>query len=125
VNVVDASVVVELVLGRLDPTLLGDEELAVPHLLDSEVTNVLRRLASAGAISRAGARHALDAFLELLFLRFPAAPLRERMWELRDNLSGYDATYVALAESIGAVSLLTADRRVASAPGLRCLVTLV
>jgi predicted nucleic acid-binding protein len=124
-KVVDASVIVELVANDLDPDLLGDEELAVPHLVDSEVTNVLRRLVAQRVLSDKQGTTALDGFTRLTLTRFPADWLRPRMWELRHNLSGYDATYVALTEMIGATALLTTDARLAHAPGINCRIELL
>lgn len=123
-KVVDAGVVVELVAGDLDPDWLGDEELAAPHLIDSEVTQVLRGLVLRDALSETQGAVALDGFTRLTLTRFPAAWLRARIWELRHNLSAYDATYVALAEMTGATALLTTDARLAGAPGVQCAVQL-
>lgn len=119
-NVVDAGVVVELLAGNLAPDRLGDEELAAPHLIDSEVTHALRVLVQRGVLSSQQADLVFDGFGQLILTRFPATALRERMWALRHNLSGYDATYVALAESIDASALLTTDARLARASGVRC-----
>lgn len=121
-KVVDAGVVVALVAGDLDPDRLGDEELAAPHLIDSEVTNVLRRLVLWGDLTDDQGSLALDGFTRLTLTRFPADWLRMRLWALRHNLSAYDATYVALAEMIGASALLTTDARLANAPGVQCTV---
>lgn len=117
--------VVELIASDLDPARLGDEDLGAPHLLDSEVMHVLRGLVRRGALSAEQAAAALDGFFALAVERFPADWLRRRMWELRHALTGYDATYVALAELTGATSLLTTDRRLARAPGIRCTVELL
>ncbi|MEJ7743432.1 MAG: type II toxin-antitoxin system VapC family toxin [Nocardioidaceae bacterium] len=119
-RVVDAGVVVELVAGSLDPDLLGDQELAAPHLIDSEVTHVLRSLVLRRSLSEEQGVLALAGFTRLTITRFPADWLRPRMWALRHNLSAYDATYVALTEMSGATSLLTTDARLANAPGLQC-----
>ena len=124
-KVVDAGVVVELVAGELDPDRLGVEDLAAPHLLDSEVTHVLRGLALRGALTDEQAAVALRGFAELAIVRYPADWLRPRMWALRHNLSAYDATYVALAEMTAATSLLTTDARLANALGVRCTVQLL
>lgn len=121
-NVIDAGVVVELVAGGLDPERLGAEELGAPHLVDSEVTHALRGLVLRGLLSVEQGTEALEGFGRLALTRFPAAGLRGRMWELRENLSAYDATYVALAEAVGAGALLTTDARLAGAPGVRCAV---
>lgn len=119
-RVVDAGVVVELVAGNLDPGRLGDEELAAPHLIDSEVTHVLRGLVRRDVLSDSQAATALDGFSLLTLNRFPADWLRARMWGLRHDLTAYDATYIALTELTGATSLLTTDARLAAAPGIRC-----
>lgn len=124
-KVLDAGVIVELVTHDLDPDRLGREELAVPHLVDSEVTNVLRRLVLVGQLSEDQGTLALNGFTRLALTRFPADRLRDRMWALRHNLSAYGATYVALAEMLDAAALLTTDKRLASAPDIRCPVELI
>lgn len=124
-RVVDAGVIVALVAGGLDPDRLGDEELGAPHLIDSEVTNALRRLALRGDLTDDQAGMALVGFTRLELTRFPADRLRARMWALRHNLSAYDATYVALAEMTGASALLTTDVRLTNAPGVQCAVHVI
>lgn len=124
-KVVDAGVVVELVAGGLDPERLGQDDLAAPHLIDSEVTHVLRALTLRAALNERQAETALAGFSALTIMRFPAEGLRPRMWELRHNLSAYDATNVALAETLGATSLLTTDARLARAPDIRCAIELL
>ena len=124
-KVIDAGVVIDLLVGKLQPECLGDEELAAPHLIDSEVTNVLRRLVRIRALSEDEGAIALEGFMSLVIQRFPADWLCPRIWELKENLSAYDATYVALTEMIDATALLTTDARLASAPGLTCRVEVV
>lgn len=124
-RIIDAGVVVELLVRDLDPDLLGEEELAAPHLIDSEVTHVLRGLVHRGGLTEEQGDVALEGFTELTITRFPAAWLLSRMWALRHNLSGYDATYVALAEMTDATALLTTDARLARAPGPRCNIQLL
>ncbi len=124
-RVVDAGVIVELVANDLDPDRLGDEELAVPHLIDSEVTNVLRRLVGQKLLTEKQGASALEGFTALALTRFPADWLRPRMWALRHNLTAYDATYVALAEMTSATALLTTDTRLANAPGINCPIELL
>ena len=85
----------------------------------------LRRLLHSGVLSEEHGEAAFDGFLDLQINRFPADWLRVRMWELRHNLSAYDATYVALAESTGATALLTTDARLAAAPGPTCYIELL
>ena len=91
----------------------------MPELADLEVESVLRRQLRAGAIDARRARLALDDLAALPARRAPHRPLLVRCWELRDNLTPYDAAYVALAEALHA-TLLTGDRRLAQAPGTHC-----
>jgi len=126
VLVVDASV---LATALCDDGVDGDtargrlrgQDLAAPELIDLEVVSVLRRQLSVGKLDRRRARLALDDLLELPIKRAPHRFLLGRCWELRDNLSVYDAAYVALAEALDA-ALVTADARLAKAPGLKCVV---
>ena len=127
--VVDASVVVTALAddgtdGDLVRARFRGEDLAAPHLLDLEVASVWRRLVAAGAIDERRAQFALDDLAALRVQRAPHGPLLPRCWELRNNLTTYDAVYVALAEVLG-VPLVTADRRLAAAPGMRCRVELL
>lgn len=124
-RVIDAGAVVELLAGNLDPDQLGEEELAAPHLIDSEVTHVLRGLVHRGVLTEEQGDLAVQGFTEVTLTRFPANWLRPRIWALRHNLTGYDATYVALAEMISATALLTTDARLARAPGPRCHIQLL
>jgi len=107
------------------PGRLGGDDLAAPHLLDSEVMHVLRGLVLRGALTPAQGTAAVEGFLGLAIERFPADWLRPRIWELRNTLTAYDATYVALAELTGASALLTTDGRLARAPGPRCAIELL
>ncbi|MBM3789153.1 MAG: type II toxin-antitoxin system VapC family toxin [Acidobacteria bacterium] len=128
--VLDASAVVELLFGTpagrsvadriADPTL----GLHVPHLLDIEVAQALRRFVHAGEIDDAGAGAAIEELCLLDLERHAHEPLLARVWELRDNLTAYDAIYVALAEALDTV-MLTCDGRLARAPGIRKRVELV
>lgn len=124
-RVIDAGVLLEILVGRLEPASLGDQDLAVPHLIDSEVAHALRGLVRRGTLSDAEGALAMTRFAQLILTRYPADWLRERIWELRDNLPGYEATYVALAEMLDATELLTTDARLARAPGPRCRVRLL
>ncbi|MFO8238126.1 MAG: type II toxin-antitoxin system VapC family toxin [Prochlorococcaceae cyanobacterium] len=117
---VDASAVVAALLHAGPArSLLREETLVAPHLLDVEVVSVLRRLDLRKALPDDLLSDPLAVFRRLGIRRFPHAPLLGRVWQLRANLSAYDATYVALAEALGC-ALLTADRRLAAAPGPRC-----
>lgn len=124
-KVVDASAVVALLVRDIDRQQLGNEELAAPHLIDSEVTHVLRRIVQRGHLTAAEGDAAMDGFIDLALSRYSMAELRPRMWALRHNLSGYDASYVALAEQLQATSLLTADAHLANAAGIACVVELL
>lgn len=123
--VVDASAALSALLkdGRARRTLAA-EQLHAPHLVDSEVASGLRRKVIAGQIAAAAGWTALDTWRRLGMTRYPVFALLDRVWELRDNLTSYDATYVALAEFLDCV-LLTADERLARAPGTRCPITVV
>jgi len=103
---------------------MAREDLAAPELIDLEVLQALRRLVRSDAMNEVRAASALFELTLTPVARLPHLPLADRVWELRDNLSAYDAAYVALAETLGA-PLLTSDRRLASAPGLRCEVELI
>lgn len=124
-KVVNAGVAVELLASVLDADLLGDEPLAAPHLIDSEVTSVLRRLVLRGTLDERQGLIAVEGFGRLELRRYPADWLRGRMWALRHNLTGYDATYVALTERLAATSLLTTDARRGHAAGIDCPIELI
>lgn len=95
-----------------------DESLHVPHLFDVEVLHVLRRHSFSGALSERRERVALDRLSSTRMTRYPHTALLGRIWELKNNLTAYDAAYVALAESLAA-PLVTLDGRLAQAPGIR------
>lgn len=123
--VVDASVVVSGLLQAGEARdAMGQEALSAPYLVDAEVIHVLRRRVAAQQVSVPEAQRALDAWRRMGLRRYGAQPYLGRIWELRDNLSAYDATYVGLAEALDC-PLLTADGRLSRAPGLRCTVRLV
>jgi len=123
--VADASLVVSALLGvdadgAFAGRVLNDEEtLAAPHLAPAEVTHAIRRLAQAGDISDTEASLAAREAIDLTMLLYPFAPFADRVWQLRANITPYDAWYVALAEALD-VPLATLDRRLAAAPGPRC-----
>jgi predicted nucleic acid-binding protein len=123
VIVLDASALVEAVaVGRPDPALLDRLErtgsLHAPHLLDVEFLHVLRRLVHRHLLGPDRAAEARSDFDRLGIVRYPLIGLSDRIWALRDNLSAYDASYVALAELLGC-PLLTTDARIAKASGHR------
>lgn len=119
--VVDTSAVLEAIAARepaagLLERLAEDGDLHAPHLVDTELLHALRRLRLADAISEERAADARSDFAELALTRHPHEPLGDRVWELRHNLTAYDATFVALAELLDA-PLVTCDARLAGAPG--------
>lgn len=123
--VVDASAALSGLLNAGPArAALAAEHLHVPHLVDSEIANGLRRGVGAGRLAAADAWNALDTWRRLGIIRHPAHDLLERIWALRENISAYDATYIALAEHLDC-ALLTADSRLSRAPGTVCLITVV
>ena len=122
--VVDASVVIELLVGEdaaeIERRVRG-ADLVAPHLIDAEVPQVLRRFVRAGALSPERAELALADLSALSIERYAHEPLVGRAWELRNNLTIYDALYVALSEAADA-PLLTRDAALGRAPGVRATV---
>jgi predicted nucleic acid-binding protein len=93
-----------------------NESLHAPHLLDLEVGQVLRRLVRELVVSAHRADLVIQDLMDLRLTRYPHSVLLPRIWQLRHNLSAYDAAYIALAENLGA-TLITRDARLASASG--------
>jgi len=127
---VDASVVLELLLrtpkaGEIEDRLwkIG-ESLHAPEILDLEVAQVLRRYALAGLLTGERGREALLDLADLPIERYGHLALLPRIWELRHNVTAYDAAYLALAEALPA-RLITCDVRLASAPGHSARIELV
>ena len=120
--VVDASALIELLLpsdaaGTVAARLFDSgDSLAAPHLIDVEAAQVLRRYAQAGEIDSRRGREAMADLADMPIRRYPHDVLLPRVWDLRHNLTAYDATYVALAEALDA-PLVTRDRRLARAAG--------
>jgi predicted nucleic acid-binding protein len=120
--VVDASALTDFLLGRpqavdtLERELAGREHepLHAPELVEPETLNALRRLAAAGSVTD---RRASEAVLDLAntrVVRYPHDPLRERVWDLRHNLTAYDACYLALAEALEDPVFVTGDGALAA-----------
>ncbi|MCG6927844.1 MAG: type II toxin-antitoxin system VapC family toxin [Acidobacteria bacterium] len=128
--VLDASAVLELLLattaGREVAERIADPALGLhaPHLVDVEVAQALRRYVRGREIDEDAAALALEDLRDLDMERHPHEPLLDRVWALRENLTAYDAAYVALAEALGA-RLLTCDTRIGRAPGMRGRVAVV
>ena len=121
--VLDASGAVELLLntaaGRRIANRIDDptETIHAPHLIDVEVAHVLRRYTLLGVLSAARCKRALGQWRELDVERYSHEHFLDRMWQLRHNVSAYDAAYVALTEALSTV-LVTGDGRLLRAPGL-------
>lgn len=123
--VVDASAALAALLNDGPARqALATEHLHAPHLIDSEVASGLRRRVAAGHMTANTGWAALDVMRRLGMSRYPVFSFLDRVWELRENLSADDASYVALAELLGC-NLLTADARLSRAPGIRCPITVV
>jgi predicted nucleic acid-binding protein len=128
--VLDASAAAEILLAlpRAGPALREriarhGETVHVPHVFDLEVIAVIRRHALRGVLSERRSRGALGALRDLRAMRYSHVPLQRRIWELRENVTPYDAAYLALAEALGA-PLVTVDAALAAAPGARAEVEL-
>jgi predicted nucleic acid-binding protein len=128
--VVDASALLEFLLQtslgvRVEARLFGDEdELHAPHLLDVEIAQGLRRLVRTGEVSSGRAGEAIADLTDLDLHRHAHFDLLDRAWKLRDNISAYDAMYVALAEAIEA-PIVTCDSPLAKAPGHRARIEVI
>jgi predicted nucleic acid-binding protein len=125
--VCDASAIVALLLdggpdGRWATSELSGANLLAPSLIRYEAANILRRHELAGLVSADQAAQAHIDLLDLTIEQWPYELFAKRAWELRRNLSLYDGSYVALAELTGS-ALITLDKRIARAPGLRCTVS--
>lgn len=128
-QVVDASVVIDALvpagrLGQIAAAKIKSDDNVAPELLDIEVLHALRGMVRRASLSEPAARLIVNSLDALGIVRRPHLPLLPRVWELRDNLTAYDATYVALAEALRC-PLVTSDARLASAPGIRCEVEVI
>jgi predicted nucleic acid-binding protein len=122
--VIDASAVVALLSDHDDAgpwvaASIEGQPLMAPHLMPYEAANILRRLALSGILDGTTVSLAHGDLVELTVDLVPYQLLAARSWALRDKLTAYDASYVALAEALE-VPLVTLDQRIAGAPGIRC-----
>ena len=128
--VLDSSAVLEFLLRsrvglEIEKRIFSPREtLFAPHLLDLEVAQVLRRYCNSGEINFERGREALEDLHDLPINRYPHDIFLPRIWELRHNMTAYDAVYVALAETLAA-PLLTRDTRLASAPGHTAIIEVI
>lgn len=127
IQVVDASVVVAALVddsstGRWCEDALLQGDLAAPHLMPFEATNIIRRLVAHGALDASAGALAVDDLRRLPVDLAPYELLAARIWQLRDNLTSYDAAYIATAEMVGA-RLLTLDTKLARSPGPTCQIS--
>lgn len=123
-HVVDASVLVAALVdtsadGRWSEAVIAEGDLVAPHLAIVEALNILRRLEQAALISPSEAAATQVELQDLIIDLAPIRPFERRIWELRHNLTCYDAWFVAVAESLD-LPLATLDRRLARASGPRC-----
>ena len=128
--VVDASALIEVLLGTRAAGILAErlfadgETLHAPHLIDVEVAQVLRRYALAGTLGADRGAEALEDLADFPIARYLHQPFLFRMWELRHDVTAYDAAYLALAEALDA-PLVTRDAKLASSTGHRVRIDLV
>jgi predicted nucleic acid-binding protein len=129
VLVADASIIASAVAdggrdGIRYRQRLRAQQIAAPDLLRVEVLSVIRRQLSLGTLDVDQADRAVDDLLDLPIAVYPTTSLIRRIWDLRNNLTAYDACYVALAEALGC-TLLTADVKLFRAPGTRCPIDVI
>lgn len=128
--VLDASVVVDLLLHRepgysfIKSRIISADWLAAPHLLDAEVTQFLRRFVLRNELDSLHAEKAIHNLQDLPLERYPHSPLLKRAFNLRNNLTIYDALYVALAEGLNA-QLLTRDKGFEETPNIYAAITVI
>lgn len=127
--VVDASCLLELLLNRpgaqqVLQVLADHDELCAPGLIDVEVCHILRRYALHREISVLRGKEAVEELAEFPLERYPHTLLVKRMWQLRNNLTAYDAAYVSLAEALD-VALVTCDQKLAGVKGHRAKIEVV
>ena len=126
--VLDASAAVSVLLNQeagapriLERIEWADGDLHVPHLFEIEVMSVLRRYTLSGRISEERGAELLEDLVDMIITCYPHTALLSRVWELRENVTAYDAAYIALAETLDA-PLITRDERLSRAPGIHAAV---
>jgi predicted nucleic acid-binding protein len=125
VIVIDCSAAVEALRGDQHAReVLGEQRLSAPHLIDAEVAQTVRGMVRGGLLTAGHGRGMVGQWGRIGLTRFAMHPLLQRVWDLRANLTAYDAMYVALAEELRC-RLVTADARMATAPGLKCDVSVL
>ncbi|MDZ4658254.1 MAG: type II toxin-antitoxin system VapC family toxin [Bythopirellula sp.] len=128
--VLDASCLLELLLQRPSKNLIAERlvgherELCAPSLVDVETCHVLRRYLLLGELSARRGREAVEELMDFPLERYPQTLLLSRIWQLRSNLTAYDATYVALAEALNVV-LLTCDKKLANSIGHKATIEVI
>lgn len=126
---VDASALILALIDGGDPSdhavrALSDTEAAAPHLIDLETASAAKRLSRMGELTPAAGQALIDDLFLMPIRRYDHRPFLDRIWDLRHNLSVYDASYVALAELLDA-PLLTADAAIGETPGIGCPVEVI
>ena len=122
--VADASTVMAWLLRLRSIPVPTDEHVHVPHLIDTEIANAVRGHVRRGELDAHSGWEILHTFRWLGITRHGSFAMLDRVWELRYDLTAYDAAYVALAEALQC-PLVTGDARISRVPGLRCPVTVV
>lgn len=127
--IVDASVLFHALVdgetaGEIARRRLNDEYVFAPDLIDLELISALRGAERSGVLNQPLAERSLDRVMDYPIRRFPHSMLIRRIWDLRHNLSPYDASYVALAELME-MPLVTADAGLARSPGVECEIELL
>ena len=128
--VVDASVLVAALVSvspaanKARDALTDDKIVCMPHLADLEITNALRNMIRRKEISEDSAFRALTTIKKMEIVRYPHTDFLDRIWELRNSITPYDAAYIALTEALQTI-FITADKRLSQAHGIKCKIELL